>query len=69
MSVKERINEMKIHHEERKEDRHQRYEEKKFAHEIKHQMKEEEKYKHKLEKDVEKLAKHVDTAEDKILGE
>ena len=32
-------------------------------------MKEEEKYKHKLEKDVEKLAKHVDTAEDKILGE
>ena len=28
MSVKERIDEMKIHHEERKEDRHERYEEK-----------------------------------------
>ena len=42
MTFKEKVNEMKIHHEEHKEERHERHEEKKFAHEIKHQMKEEE---------------------------
>ena len=45
MTFKEKVNEMKIHHEEHKEERHERHEEKKFAHEIKHQMKEEERLK------------------------
>ena len=40
MTFKEKVNEMKIHHEEHKEERHERHEENKFAHEIKHQMKE-----------------------------
>ena len=35
MTFKEKVNEMKIHHEEHKEERHERHEEKKFAHEIK----------------------------------
>ena len=50
MTFKEKVNEMKIHHEEHKEERHERHEEKKFAHEIKHQMKEEERLKKHEEK-------------------
>ena len=41
MSIKERINEMKIHHEEIKEERFERKEEKEFAKALKKQMKHE----------------------------
>ena len=51
MSIKESIEEMKIHHEERKEERHERHEEKKFAHEIKYQMKEEEREEKKAQRE------------------
>ena len=41
MTFKEKVNEMKIHHEEHKEERHERHEEKQFVKELKNQMKHE----------------------------
>ena len=41
MTFKEKINEMKIHHEEHKEERHERHEENQFVKELKNQMKHE----------------------------